>query len=181
MQYFKGVPVIRENYEAEKISIAFNPLEERFEVSDAAIQRDKSFIPDISCIWVSSTNIFKIASDHLTGLQSSRKSQWWRRLRENSECHKQATVAENFPFTALQLAAISQKKTSPKSLCVSIAKAHTPIKRISSNSGIGILGWRSRQARAVLPWSQKTLKEKASPFNYFIRQIQTNFCGWPWA
>lgn len=36
---FKGVPVIRENYEAEKISIAFNPLEERFEVSDAAIQR----------------------------------------------------------------------------------------------------------------------------------------------
>lgn len=46
-----GVPVLRDNYESEKVFIAFNPMEERFEVSDAAIRRDKSFIPDISCIW----------------------------------------------------------------------------------------------------------------------------------
>ena len=44
----KGVPVVRYNYDSEQIRIAFNPLEERFEVHDAAIQRDKSFIPDIS-------------------------------------------------------------------------------------------------------------------------------------
>ena len=96
---FKGVPVIRENYEAEKISIAFNPLEERFEVSDAAIQRDKSFIPDISCIWSSSTNIFKIASDHLTGLQSSRKVSDEEVTKIQNAINK-LQLLKTFPFTA---------------------------------------------------------------------------------
>jgi len=43
----KGISVYRENYESEFIKIAFNPLEEKFEVSDAAIQRDAAYIPDI--------------------------------------------------------------------------------------------------------------------------------------
>jgi len=54
----KGVPVVRENYEQESIEIAFNPLFERFEVADAAIRRDKSFIPNISALWSSETDIF---------------------------------------------------------------------------------------------------------------------------
>ena len=57
----KGVPVVRYNYDSEQIRIAFNPLEERFEVHDAAIQRDKSFIPDISSILSGGTSIFKVA------------------------------------------------------------------------------------------------------------------------
>jgi uncharacterized protein with ParB-like and HNH nuclease domain len=36
----KSIPVIRENFESERIQIAFNPLDERFEVTDAAIRRD---------------------------------------------------------------------------------------------------------------------------------------------
>ena len=51
MRSSQGVPVVRNNYDSEQIRIAFNPMEERFEVHDAAIQRDKSFIPDISRIW----------------------------------------------------------------------------------------------------------------------------------
>ena len=47
----KNIPVLRENFESEQIQIAFNPLEERFEVADAAICRDKVFIPDISVLW----------------------------------------------------------------------------------------------------------------------------------
>ena len=39
-----GIPVIRDNFTTEKIEIAFNPLDERFEVPDAAIRRDKRFI-----------------------------------------------------------------------------------------------------------------------------------------
>ncbi len=31
----KNTPVLRENFESERIQIAFNPLEERFEVADA--------------------------------------------------------------------------------------------------------------------------------------------------
>ena len=34
----KNVAVLRENFENEHIQIAFNPLEEKFEVADAAIR-----------------------------------------------------------------------------------------------------------------------------------------------
>ncbi|MDZ7796167.1 MAG: DUF262 domain-containing protein [Candidatus Marinimicrobia bacterium] len=44
----KDIPVLRENYEIERIKIAFNPLEEKFEVADAAIVRDKSLQSRIS-------------------------------------------------------------------------------------------------------------------------------------
>ena len=46
----KGIPVIRANYASEKIKIAFNPLNDRFVVPDAAIRQNKAFIPSISAI-----------------------------------------------------------------------------------------------------------------------------------
>ncbi len=44
----KGGEVLRANFKKERIRIAFNPLTERFDVADAAIIKDKSFIADIS-------------------------------------------------------------------------------------------------------------------------------------
>jgi len=63
----KGEPVVRDNYERDNIRIAFNPLEGRFEVADAAIQRDKAFIEDISCVWSSETDIFEVVEATSTG------------------------------------------------------------------------------------------------------------------
>ncbi len=40
----KGIPIIRENYSTEQIEIAFNPLEEKFEVADAAIRKNKAYM-----------------------------------------------------------------------------------------------------------------------------------------
>jgi hypothetical protein len=45
----RGTPVVRDNYESEQIYIAFNPLEERFEVADAAIRRDATFRSRATC------------------------------------------------------------------------------------------------------------------------------------
>ncbi len=165
---FKGVPVIRENYEAEKISIAFNPLEERFEVSDAAIQRDKSFIPDISCIWSSSTNIFKIASDHLTGLQSSRKVSDEEVTKIQNAINK-LQLLKTFPFTALQLAAdISEEDVSE--VFVRINSKGTPLNQADFILTLMSVFW--DEGRAELEQfcreARKPSKEKASPFNYFI-------------
>ena len=64
----KGVNVIRQNYDSEKISIAFNPLEERFEVADAAIRRDKTFIPSISILWDDKTDLFEVVQTYLESL-----------------------------------------------------------------------------------------------------------------
>jgi hypothetical protein len=43
-----GQPVVNHEYKRERIVIAFNPLEEKFEVSNPAIQKDNRWISDIS-------------------------------------------------------------------------------------------------------------------------------------
>ena len=164
----KGVPVVRENYEAEKISIAFNPLEERFEVSDAAIQRDKAFIPDISRIWSSSSNIFKIAGDYLSGLQASREVSDEEVTKIQNAITKLQSLM-TFPFTALELAAdISEEDVSE--VFVRINSKGTPLNQADFILTLMSVFW--DEGRAELEQfcreARKPSKEKASPFNYFI-------------
>jgi uncharacterized protein with ParB-like and HNH nuclease domain len=45
-----GDYVINKDYKKVKIKIAFNPIEEKFEVLNTAIERDSSWLPDISKI-----------------------------------------------------------------------------------------------------------------------------------
>lgn len=47
----KEMEVLRSNFKKERIQIAFNPLSGRFDVADAAIKKDRAFIPDISVLW----------------------------------------------------------------------------------------------------------------------------------
>jgi len=100
----RGVSVVRSNYKSERIRIAFNPIEEVFEVTSAAIERDRSFIPDISSLWSDSTNLFQVADDFLSGLRSLREvSSQEERLIQTSIVNLHELL--KFPFTALQLSA----------------------------------------------------------------------------
>ncbi|NPV42372.1 MAG: DUF262 domain-containing protein [Firmicutes bacterium] len=47
----KGVPVITKDFKTQLIKIAFHPLSEKFEVSNAAIEKDAEWIPNISILW----------------------------------------------------------------------------------------------------------------------------------
>lgn len=55
--------IINKEYKRIKIVIAFNPLEERFEVSNPAIQKDYSWLPDISKIVNGEVSILELV-DH---------------------------------------------------------------------------------------------------------------------
>jgi hypothetical protein len=46
-----GNPVVRKDYTEGRIRVAFCPAETRFEVTDAAIERDPEFIADITDLW----------------------------------------------------------------------------------------------------------------------------------
>ena len=164
----KGVPVVRDNYESEQIRIAFNPLEEQFEVHDAAIQRDKSFIPDISRIWSGGTNIFKVAKEYLEGLQAARE------VNEDEIEGVQNAIAKlhallNFPFTALELAAdISEEDVSD--VFVRINSRGTPLNQADFILTLMSVFW--DQGRSDLERfcrkARNPTKGTASPFNYFI-------------
>ena len=98
----KGVPVVRENYDAERIEIAFNPLSGKFEVADAAIKRDKSFIPSISSVWAKGANLFEIVDTYMEGLASTREISG----EERNSIQRAFIKLQNllsFPLTALSL------------------------------------------------------------------------------
>ena len=59
----KGIKVLRDNFKAEPIEIAFSPLQEKFEVADAAIKKDPAYIPNISVIW--NSDLFEFVAAYL--------------------------------------------------------------------------------------------------------------------
>ncbi|MBJ6119638.1 DUF262 domain-containing protein [Pontibacter sp. BT310] len=98
----KGQEVIRENYSTANIVIAFNPLEGKFEVPDAAIRKNPRYYQNISEIWKPDADIFEITESFTEKLEQTREL-----TREDVKRIRQAFNAlknlENYPFSALEL------------------------------------------------------------------------------
>lgn len=161
----KNVPVLRENFESERIQIAFNPLEETFEVADAAIRRDKSFIPDISVLWSDRTDLFEVVDSYLEGLgdisDEDRKG-----IRK---AIRKLQGLLSFPFTALELASdIDEEAVSD--VFVRINSKGTPLNQADFILTLMSVFW--DEGRAALERfcrdARTPSKGQASPFNHFI-------------
>lgn len=164
----KGIPVLRDNYESEQIFIAFNPLEEHFEVADAAVQRNKAYIPDISVVWSKKTDMFEVVDNYLAGLSASRD------VTENETRQVRRAISKlqsllSFPLTALELAAnVSEEDVSE--VFVRINSEGTPLNQADFILTLMSVFW--DEGRAELEHfcrlARKPTKGTASPFNYFI-------------
>jgi hypothetical protein len=99
-----GHKVLREDFDEELIKIAFNPLEEKFEVADAATARDKTFLPNITAVLSKGADIFEIVSDYLDGLKSVRELSSEETRAAQRAINRLAQLSA-FPFTALELSA----------------------------------------------------------------------------
>lgn len=167
----KGVQIIRDNYKSEHIHISFNPLEERFEVADAAIRRDKAFIPDISTIWRDQTDIFEVADEYLSLLQTSRKVDR-DEIRQIRGAIQRLEKIRLYPFMALELVSdISEEQVSEVFVRINS-------KGVSLNQADFILTLMSvfwDEGRAELESFCKDARspsadtKKPSPFNHFIQ------------
>lgn len=60
-----GEYVLNKNYQRIKIKIAFNPLEEKFEVHNPAILKDKTWFPDISEAFDGQKSLLKLVREYL--------------------------------------------------------------------------------------------------------------------
>lgn len=98
-----GVKVIKDGYKAEHIEIAFSPLQQRFEVLDAAIRKDSTYIPNISAIWTS--DVFDLVESHIANLEATREiTEADRRLVKQSISRLSNILS--YPFTALELSSM---------------------------------------------------------------------------
>lgn len=98
----KGQEVIRENYEKTKIIIAFNPLENKFEVPDAAIKRNPRYYQNISDLWQPNINIFKVIMDFVANLKNHIVVSDELEMKIQ-EAFMRLKNLENYPFSVLEL------------------------------------------------------------------------------
>lgn len=59
-----GQEVLTKDYETVRIRIAFHPVEERFEVSNPAIQKDASWIPDLATVFTPDASLTKLTREY---------------------------------------------------------------------------------------------------------------------
>ena len=98
----KAQEIIRENYTKATIVIAFNPLDDKFEIPDASIRKNPRYFQNISQIWQPNINIIKVINEFLQNLKKSVE------LTEEEEEHIQNAFMqlknlESYPFSALEL------------------------------------------------------------------------------
>jgi len=98
----KGQEVLRENYDKTQIIIAFNPIEEKFEVPDAAIRKNPRYYQNISEIWKLDADIFEIADNFVERLNQTKElsKEEIKKIRQSFSALKNL---EGYPFSALEL------------------------------------------------------------------------------
>ena len=164
----KGLSIVRENYQKERILIAFSPLEERFEVADAAIRRDKTFIPDIAQVWNKDTTLIKVAKNYLTQVSKDRIiSDTEENFIENA-IEKLHSITK-FPLTALELTSdVSEEDIAD--VFVRINSKGTTLNQSDFILTLMSVFWdEGRDELERFCYDARTPnKDKPSPFNYII-------------
>jgi uncharacterized protein with ParB-like and HNH nuclease domain len=165
----RGVPVVRENYEREAIQIAFNPLDEKFEVADAAIKRDAAFLPNISPLWAIDAKIIKLIRDYTENLQRTRPvPQADVDKIENSIL--KLFALDGFPLTALELSPeINEEAVSE--VFVRINSKGTPLNQADFILTLMSVFWDDgrTQLEQFCRAARMPAVDIPSPFNYFIK------------
>lgn len=60
-----GHKVINSHYQKIRIRVAFHPLEEKFEVTNPAIEKNSAWLPDISTVLATDARVFDLANQYL--------------------------------------------------------------------------------------------------------------------
>jgi hypothetical protein len=98
-----GREVMKEDYSMARIRIGFRPIDAIFTVTDAAVERDPEFIPDVSVLWESEGGRRKAVRGYLKGLAAKRGE-----LDQDEEDRLEDAIdrlydLRNYPFKVVEL------------------------------------------------------------------------------
>ena len=140
----KGITVLRPTGRSEAIQIAFNPLQEQFEVADAAVRRDRAFIPSISVLWASDASLFEIVGKYLQSLRETRETKEQQQQVEGSITRLFNLL--KFPFTALELSRDLDEEQVAEVFVQSTCWEAPEPSRLHPDSDVRLLGGRPKGA-----------------------------------
>ncbi|GBC92420.1 hypothetical protein HRbin15_00890 [bacterium HR15] len=98
----KGIPIIDKHFQQRRLRIAFNPLKEKFEVTNTAIERDPAWIADISVLWQPDFDQYAFVYAFLERLNERRGLTEEERKRIPQAIQRLVNLI-NYPLTALEI------------------------------------------------------------------------------
>jgi hypothetical protein len=99
---FKAAPVLTEKFDRIQIRIAFNPIRERFEVSNSATKNDPEWIDDISPLLSGATDTYAFVNEYIERVAGEKAIP--PELKSRIAQNVQKLVSLNaYPFTAILL------------------------------------------------------------------------------
>ena len=164
----KGREVVRENYEKERIIIAFNPLTEKFEIPDASTPNNPEYIQDISKVW-STTNISRFITEYTDKLREARE------IKNEEEDKIASAIGElhgllHFPFSALEIDA-SASEEEVAEIFVRINSKGKQLKETDFILTLMSVFWDDgrMQLENFARKAKAPSEDRATPFNYVFQ------------
>ncbi|WP_458012802.1 GmrSD restriction endonuclease domain-containing protein [Candidatus Solincola sp.] len=166
----KGVPIIGKDFRKNYIRIAFKPSEEKFEVTNPAIEKDAEWIPDISEIWKPTTSSFSFVKNFLQRLKSKRDVL---EVEEDKIAQAIGRLEKlmDYPLTALEVSS-SVDEDQVAEIFVRINSKGTPLNQADFILTLMSVFW--DEGRAELEDFCRRSKSPPtdggpSPFNHYLR------------
>lgn len=94
--------IIRESFKKENIVISFKPIDEKFEIPNAASRRSPEYIQNISEVFAPNANLFTITNNFISKLQESKELSEKEITKIQHNIQKLKNL-ENYPFSAMEL------------------------------------------------------------------------------
>ena len=164
----KGQEVIRENYEKATIVIAFNPLEEKFEIPDASTKNNPRYFQNISELWKTDADLFEITDQFIDRLKKSVELSA-EEIKKIRKAFNNLTNLEGYPFSALELSAeINEEQVAD--VFVRINSQGKKLNQADFILTLMSVFWEDgrKHLEEFCRLCRTPSKESASPFNYLI-------------
>ncbi|NVJ46464.1 MAG: DUF262 domain-containing protein [Cytophagia bacterium] len=164
----KGQEVVRENYEKANIIIAFNPLEEKFEIPDATIRKNPRYFQNISKVWRPEADIFEITDDFIERLNQVKELEKGE-IKKIRKSFNNLKNLENYPFSALELSSeIDEEQVAD--VFVRINSQGKKLNQADFILTLMSVFWEEgrKDLEEFCRLCRLPSKDSASPFNYLI-------------
>ena len=166
----KAVPVIGKDFRRRHIRIAFHPQEEKFEVTNPAVERNARWISDISELWKPDTSTFTFVNSFLQRLKERHKVS----ADEENDIANAITRLEKlleYPLTTLEISSSADEdqvaeifvRVNSKGTLLNQADFILTLMSVFWDDGRAELEKFCRQAKRA------PADNRPSPFNYYLR------------
>jgi len=172
----KAVPVVSKEFYPHRIRIAFHPREEKFEVTNPALEKDAEWISDISELWKPGTNTFTFVNTFLQRLKEGHEVS---EDKENDIANAIARLEKllDYPLTVLEVSS-SVDEDQVAEIFVRINSKGTPLNQADFILTLMSVFW--DEGRVKLEGFCR--RAKTPPADNRPSPFPTSYCGsvWHW-